>query len=117
MRAIYRRHAGGVSIARLRSRQCELTDASNRRFGTLARQGMLWGTVNLHVTLMVVLAVAGATSWLLHYRASRERELQLAEDRKQWQAVDSTLRGIWKAVSASFRATIISPTAPLLQVA
>ena len=52
-----------------------------------------------------------------YYSITTQGRAQLAEDRKQWQAVDSTLRGIWKAVSASFRASIVSPTAPLLQVA
>src|SRR5687768_14070904 len=52
-----------------------------------------------------------------YYSITNQGRVQLAEDRKQWQAVDSTLRGIWKAVSASFRASISSPTAPLLQVA
>jgi two-component system LytT family sensor kinase len=68
-----------------------------RGFGALARQGMLWGAVNLHVTLMVVLAVAGATSWVLHYRASRGRELQLAQlegqlARAQVQALNAQIR-------------------------
>lgn len=52
-----------------------------------------------------------------YYSITSQGRAQLAEDRKQWQAVDSTLRGIWKAVSASFRASIVSSTAPLLQVA
>jgi len=68
-----------------------------RGLGALARQGMLWGTVNLHVTLMVVLAVTGATSWVLHYRASRGRELQLAQlegqlARAQVQALNAQIR-------------------------
>ena len=52
-----------------------------------------------------------------YYSITTQGRAQLAEDRKQWQAVDSTLRGIWKAVSASFRDSIVSPTAPFLQVA
>jgi DNA-binding PadR family transcriptional regulator len=52
-----------------------------------------------------------------YYRITSQGRAQLAEDRKQWQAVDSTLRGIWKAVSASFPARIMPLTAPLLQVA
>ena len=68
-----------------------------RGFGALVQQGLLWGTVNLHVTLMVVLAVTGATSWLLHYRASRGRELQLAQlegqlARAQVQALNAQIR-------------------------
>lgn len=52
-----------------------------------------------------------------YYSITTQGRAQLAEDRKQWQAVDSTLRSIWKAASASFNASIISPTASLLQVA
>ena len=68
-----------------------------RGFGMLARQGMLWGTVNFHVTLMVVLAVAGVTSWVMHYRESRARELQLAQvegqlARAQVQALNAQIR-------------------------
>ena len=68
-----------------------------RGFGALVRQGVLWGTVNLHVTLMVVLAVTGATSWVLHYREARGRELQLAQlegqlARAQVQALNAQIR-------------------------
>jgi signal transduction histidine kinase len=68
-----------------------------RGFAALVRQGMLWGTVNLHVTFMVVLAVTGATSWLLHYREARGRELQLAQlegqlARAQVQALNAQIR-------------------------
>lgn len=34
-----------------------------------------------------------------YYRITPEGRAQLAEDRRQWQAVDSTLRGIWGALS------------------
>jgi two-component system, LytTR family, sensor kinase len=68
-----------------------------RGVGALVRQGLLWGTVNLHVTLMVVLAVTGATSWVLHYREARGRELQLAQlegqlARAQVQALNAQIR-------------------------
>ena len=68
-----------------------------RGFGQLARQGLLWGTVNFHVTLMVVLAVTGVTSWVMHYRESRARELQLAQvegqlARAQVQALNAQIR-------------------------
>lgn len=33
-----------------------------------------------------------------YYRITRAGRTQLAEERKQWQAVDATLRGIWRAV-------------------
>ena len=32
-----------------------------------------------------------------YYRITSQGRVQLAEERKQWQAVDATLRGIWKA--------------------
>ncbi|MBM3738982.1 MAG: PadR family transcriptional regulator, partial [Acidobacteria bacterium] len=32
-----------------------------------------------------------------YYRITSEGRTHLAEERKQWQAVDSTLRGIWSA--------------------
>jgi PadR family transcriptional regulator PadR len=34
-----------------------------------------------------------------YYSITRAGKAQLAEDRKQWEAVDSTLRGIWNALS------------------
>jgi DNA-binding PadR family transcriptional regulator len=33
-----------------------------------------------------------------YYRVTAEGRAQLAEERRQWQAVDATLRGIWQAV-------------------
>jgi PadR family transcriptional regulator, regulatory protein PadR len=33
-----------------------------------------------------------------YYRITPRGRAQLAEEQKQWQAVDSTLRGIWRAV-------------------
>ncbi len=36
-----------------------------------------------------------------YYRITAPGRAQLVEDRKQWQAVDATLRGIWQAVSIS----------------
>jgi DNA-binding PadR family transcriptional regulator len=34
-----------------------------------------------------------------YYRITRIGRAQLAEERRQWQAVDDTLRGIWRAVA------------------
>ena len=34
-----------------------------------------------------------------YYRITPRGRAQLAEDRKQWQAVDATLRGIWRALA------------------
>jgi PadR family transcriptional regulator PadR len=36
-----------------------------------------------------------------YYRITPEGRAQLAEERRQWQAVDSTLRGIWQLLSVS----------------
>lgn len=36
-----------------------------------------------------------------YYRITPGGRAQLAEERRQWQAVDATLRGIWRALSAS----------------
>ena len=41
-----------------------------------------------------------------YYSITRDGKAQLAEDRKQWEAVDATLRGIWNALS----------TAPLIPI-
>jgi DNA-binding PadR family transcriptional regulator len=34
-----------------------------------------------------------------YYRITSQGRAQLAEERRQWQAVDSTLRGIWQSLS------------------
>ncbi len=44
-----------------------------------------------------------------YYAVTRAGRTQLAEEHRQWQAVDATLRGIWKAVA------IASPVTPLLE--
>jgi PadR family transcriptional regulator PadR len=36
-----------------------------------------------------------------YYRITASGRAQLAEERRQWQTVDATLRGIWKMVAAS----------------
>ena len=46
-----------------------------------------------------------------YYQITPEGRAQLAEDRKQWQAVDATLRGIWGALS------LAAPTGLLPEVA
>ena len=42
-----------------------------------------------------------------YYRITAQGKAQLAEERKQWQAVDSTMRGIWKVLSVSISAAPI----------
>lgn len=36
-----------------------------------------------------------------YYKITSQGRAQLAEERKQWQAVDATLKGIWRSLSAS----------------
>ena len=45
---------------------------------------------------------------------SRGRE-QLEEERRQWQAVDATLRGIWQALFVTVPASRLASAVPLLQ--
>jgi len=46
-----------------------------------------------------------------YYSITRQGRAQLAEERRQWQAVDATLRGIWRMVA------LAAPATPLLQAA
>lgn len=46
-----------------------------------------------------------------YYYITRQGRAQLAEERRQWQAVDATLRGIWRMVSLAV------PPVPLSQAA
>jgi PadR family transcriptional regulator PadR len=50
-----------------------------------------------------------------YYRMTSKGRAQLAEERRQWQAVDATLRGIWKAISISILANHPASAAPLPQ--
>lgn len=50
-----------------------------------------------------------------YYRITPRGRARLAEERKQWQAVDNTLRGIWRALSLCVRAHNPMRTAPLSQ--
>jgi PadR family transcriptional regulator len=50
-----------------------------------------------------------------YYRISSRGRAQLAEERRQWQAVDATLRGIWQALSVSVPASRPASAAPLPQ--
>lgn len=52
-----------------------------------------------------------------YYRITREGRAQLAEERRQWQAVDSTLRGIWQTLAVPFPGTPPSPFVPFPRVA
>ena len=46
-----------------------------------------------------------------YYRVTTQGRAQLEEERKQWQAVDATLRGIWQALSIPFPDIHPTPTA------
>ena len=48
-----------------------------------------------------------------YYRITPEGRAQLAEERRQWQAVDSTLRGIWQLLSVSI--PVSQPPSHVLQ--
>jgi PadR family transcriptional regulator, regulatory protein PadR len=48
-----------------------------------------------------------------YYRITSQGRAQLAEDRRQWEAVDGTLRSIWQELAAS--ASARHPPAPLPQ--
>jgi PadR family transcriptional regulator, regulatory protein PadR len=54
-----------------------------------------------------------------YYRITARGRTQLAEERRQWQAVDATLRGIWSALALPLSAVrglvtlTLTPAAPL----
>ncbi len=63
----------------------------------LAQQGVLWGTVNLHVALLIYAAILGLTQGIMNYRVSRTRELALAKvegqlARAQVEALNAQIR-------------------------
>ncbi len=51
-----------------------------------------------------------------YYQITSQGRAQLAEEREQWQAVDATLKGIWKAIRASMP-TFSPAFAPALAMA
>ncbi|CAA9491133.1 MAG: hypothetical protein AVDCRST_MAG25-3364, partial [uncultured Rubrobacteraceae bacterium] len=50
-----------------------------------------------------------------YYRITSRGRAQLAEERRQWQAVDATLRGIWRAIPLSIPASHPASSAPLTE--
>jgi PadR family transcriptional regulator PadR len=52
-----------------------------------------------------------------YYQITSRGRTQLAEERRQWQAVDATLRAIWQALRLPVPAIRPAPAAPLPQVA
>jgi signal transduction histidine kinase len=47
--------------------------------GEVIRGGALWGTLHLHITLLIYAGVFAITSAVLYYRQTRSRELQVAK--------------------------------------
>jgi PadR family transcriptional regulator PadR len=43
-----------------------------------------------------------------YYRITDRGRAQLAEDRRQWEAVDATLRGIWRTLSVAVPASAVA---------
>ena len=56
--------------------------------------------------------VAGSGRRRKYYRITPRGRARLAEERRQWQAVDATLRGIWQALSPSVPASHPASAAP-----
>ena len=52
-----------------------------------------------------------------YYSITFRGRAQLAEERRQWQAVDDTLRGIWRPFSLAVPANPLASAAPLPQAA
>ncbi|HEY4320992.1 MAG TPA: helix-turn-helix transcriptional regulator [Gemmatimonadales bacterium] len=49
-----------------------------------------------------------------YYGVTTQGRAQLAEERRQWQAVDATLRGIWQQLPRSIAAGSVAPITPQL---
>ncbi|MGH7480860.1 MAG: PadR family transcriptional regulator [Longimicrobiales bacterium] len=52
-----------------------------------------------------------------YYRITRQGRAQLADERRQWQAVDATLRGIWRVLYLPVPASQLASAVPLTQAA
>jgi PadR family transcriptional regulator, regulatory protein PadR len=50
-----------------------------------------------------------------YYRITSEGCTQLAEERRQWQAVEATLRGVWGALSHAGAAGLAASATPLAE--
>jgi DNA-binding PadR family transcriptional regulator len=50
-----------------------------------------------------------------YYRITPGGRAQLAEERKQWQAVDATMRGIWSTLANSILASQLASATPITQ--
>lgn len=56
--------------------------------------------------------VAGTGRRRKYYRITPGGRAQLDEERKQWQAVDAALRGIWSSLAVPLPQTMPAPVAP-----
>jgi PadR family transcriptional regulator len=52
-----------------------------------------------------------------YYRITSQGRAQLEDERRQWQAVDATLRGIWRMLSLAVPVPPLLNVPPLLQAA
>jgi PadR family transcriptional regulator PadR len=52
-----------------------------------------------------------------YYRITGQGRAQLAEERRQWQTVEATLRGLWQALSLSAPVSHLASAVPLPQAA
>jgi len=80
--------------------------------------GMLYPVLHRLLRLELVEArweVAESGRRRKYYQITSQGQAQLAEQRRQWQAVDATLRGIWHAVSVPSPSSHTALTAPLLR--
>jgi PadR family transcriptional regulator PadR len=50
-----------------------------------------------------------------YYRITAQGRAQLAEERKQWQTVDATLRSIWQEIAPALLVNPLASAAPLHQ--
>jgi DNA-binding PadR family transcriptional regulator len=60
-------------------------------------------------------AVAESGRRRKYYRITSEGRAQLEEDRRQWQAVDATLRGVWRGLAFFIPARLPASAVLLLQ--
>ena len=56
--------------------------------------------------------VAGTGRRRKYYRITQGGREQLEEERRQWQAVDAALRGIWSSLAAPLPTLLSAPRAP-----
>ena len=80
--------------------------------------GMLYPVLHRLERLGLVQArweVAESGRRRMYYSITSRGRAQLAEERRQWQAVDDTLRGLWQALSFAVPANPLASAAPLPQ--